>query len=124
MTCDANTLTCRRSLGQDCTDNAQCASPLRCRDGECTDFDCATVQGDECTVSGSRGECARGTVICNGNQRSCQARQPSAEVCDGRDNDCDGRTDEEEDVPTVGDECAAELSSCRERGDTSSPALC
>lgn len=55
------------------------------------------------------GECrAEGTYSCSpdGSQSVCSAtaKQPSPEVCDGRDNDCDGTIDDG-DVEGTGDSC-------------------
>lgn len=112
LTCDAVTETCRGATGTDCSDDSECASPLRCRDGECTAFDCSAIAGNPCNASGL-GECSRGITVCNGNQRECEPGSPTSEVCDGRDNDCDGFTDEGDELPTVGDVCEASLTSCQ-----------
>jgi hypothetical protein len=50
--------------------------------------------GGACTT-GLPGVCAAGTVNCVGASLQCvQNVQPSAEVCDGKDNDCNGMADE------------------------------
>ena len=44
---------------------------------------------------GKLGVCAAGTTQCtNGKIQCVQNKQPSAEICDGKDNDCDGQVDE------------------------------
>ncbi len=49
-------------------------------------FPCAT---------GQRGICSVGTSVCLSNgQRTCVARKPETEVCDGLDNNCSGEADE------------------------------
>jgi len=50
--------------------------------------------GQPCNT-GKLGECAVGTGNCVSPNLICnQNKQPSTEVCDGKDNDCDGQTDE------------------------------
>jgi Notch-like protein len=50
--------------------------------------------GGACNT-GAAGVCSAGVLACtNGALRCQQSVQPSAEVCDGRDNDCDNATDE------------------------------
>jgi MYXO-CTERM domain-containing protein len=51
--------------------------------------------GKECTVGGAEGICSVGTGQCvNGRLDCVQTVNPSAEVCDGRDNNCDGGVDD------------------------------
>src|SRR5439155_6586239 len=44
--------------------------------------------------TGKQGVCGPGTTACTGGSLVCnQNVQPSAEICDGKDNDCDGTVD-------------------------------
>jgi hypothetical protein len=55
--------------------------------GTCSNTSTATIT---CGV----GECKRTVAACvNGQAATCTPGQPSAELCDGKDNDCDGLTD-------------------------------
>ena len=55
---------------------------------------------------GGVGECAPGTLICQGGQPICEgAGQPGPEICNGADDDCDGTTDE--DAERTGEACDA-----------------
>jgi hypothetical protein len=50
--------------------------------------------GAACTTA-LPGVCAAGTVNCLGGSLQCtQLSQPSAEICDGKDNDCNGQVDD------------------------------
>lgn len=50
--------------------------------------------GQACNT-GQPGVCGAGVIVCQDGDLICeQTTQPSAEICDGRDNDCDGQVDE------------------------------
>ena len=49
--------------------------------------------GDTCLVENQWGAC-KGIYNCFGGQLDCDADEPAAELCDGKDNDCDGVADE------------------------------
>jgi hypothetical protein len=63
------------------------------------DDDCNGVADDgiapvECSKSNEHGTC-KGTELCAGGTAVCDAPEPAAELCDGKDNDCDGQVDED-----------------------------
>ena len=49
--------------------------------------------GAECLVANQYGACP-GSEVCTDGATSCEAEEPMAEQCDGKDNDCDGEVDE------------------------------
>jgi len=79
-----------------CTDDA-CDPATGCTHSdpypECA-FPCKG--GEPCELRNDLGVCA-GVTECVGGEPVCNAREPSAETCNGRDDDCDAATDE--DVP-------------------------
>jgi hypothetical protein len=51
--------------------------------------------GQDCDVAGKLGECAHGKTTCVTGALHCQQTvNPSAEICDGKDNNCDGTVDD------------------------------
>ena len=51
--------------------------------------------GQTCTVSNTKGPCAKGLYQCNSGTLSCISQhKSSAEICNGQDDDCDGSVDE------------------------------
>lgn len=79
--------------------------------------------GEECSVG--IGECRRegvwactaggsGVVCVGADGESVMEGEPSAELCDGRDNNCDGTADE--DFGALGNACEAGVGACRALG--------
>jgi len=68
------------------------------KDNDCNgtpDDGCDCVTGALQTCGTNTGECSTGTETCiNGSWTACNAKGPSAELCDGKDNDCNGTPDE------------------------------
>ena len=69
------------------------------------------------------GECTYGSTICDddGNWTSCNAVEPSKEICDGKDNDCDGVKDGLENITrqcgtTDVGECTYGIETCDDVG--------
>jgi hypothetical protein len=75
---------------------------------------CFPSQG--CEGGTCKGECAPGTTVCqNGNILCPDAKGPSVEVCDGKDNNCDGQTDEnlpDRSCYTLGNHCDPQTGVC------------
>jgi hypothetical protein len=75
---------------------------------------CYPSQG--CPGGVCKGECAAGTTVCtNGNILCPDAKGPSVEVCDGKDNNCDGQTDEnlpDRSCYTLGNHCDPQTGVC------------
>jgi hypothetical protein len=103
------------AIGESCSTDSQCPTPLSCRGGTCQDApsngtgaSCAVV-GDcpsglclygQCkTLCQSASDCVSGWTCPSNHLCDCS---PSPEVCDGQDNDCDGIVDDE---PAVGQAC-------------------
>ena len=83
------------------------------------DDDCDGVvdedsSGAECLVSNQYGACP-GVEVCNEGKPSCDAPEPMAELCDGKDNDCDGEVDEK--FPDTDDDGVADCLETDKDGD-------
>jgi hypothetical protein len=73
--------------GQSCENNRPCATGLSCT----ADTKKCMAPGDRCTVTGKRGECAKGQYAVRNQQLVCSGPAPRAEICNNNlDEDCDG----------------------------------
>ena len=73
--------------GQSCANNRPCATGLSCT----ADTKKCMSPGDRCTVTGKRGECAKGQYTERDQQLSCIGPAPRPETCNNSlDEDCDG----------------------------------
>ncbi|MFT7622442.1 MAG: hypothetical protein ACI9WU_001615 [Myxococcota bacterium] len=95
--------------GKLCSDSTPCPSGFGCEtietddgevsqcvsdSGECPCSDLLVGVQRPCTLTNDLGSCS-GLEICTGaGWSSCDAPEPSEELCDGADNNCDGQTDE------------------------------
>ena len=109
--------------------HGRCPSSNPCRPGRCRPNSrnkdvngCVfePITGGE-TLTCGIGECRRTVQQClNGQEQTCVPGQPSAEVCDGKDNDCDGAIDEDFDFENDADNCGA----CGVECTASNPTTC
>ncbi|MCG3173625.1 MAG: hypothetical protein GMKNLPBB_01824 [Myxococcota bacterium] len=93
--CGNGTEACSNGRWAGCTAPQPQAEVCDGKDNDCDGrVDNGVGTGGSCAVQGAKGECAQGTLVCDGVSVKCQAtRQPQAETCDGKDNDCDGQID-------------------------------
>ena len=120
--CGSNIGTCRTGI-QTCKDGvwSECLGAVGPKDEVCgdgldnncnglTDEGCACNDGEtqECGVD--IGECKKGIQTCvNGQWGVCAgAINPTAEICDNKDNDCDGETDE-----NLYSKCGSDIGECK-----------
>ncbi len=107
--CSSGTETCNAGTWGACTGTGP--SPEVC-DGLDNDCDGA-IDGINRPCGTNVGECSEGTERCTAGAWSgtCVGGvDPSAELCDGRDNDCDGATDEGN--PGGGGPCGSNIGAC------------
>ena len=94
--CSAGTITCVAG-GFSCVQNVKPSAEV-CdgKDNDCNGvIDDGNPGGGAPCSTGKLGVCAAGTTTCTSGALVCnQNVQPSAEVCDGKDNNCNGETDE------------------------------
>jgi RHS repeat-associated protein len=82
------------------------------------DHQCRPIEGCNAGApceTGLSGICARGRVICQGDEGVCAPFEPARanEACDGRDDDCDGQIDEDF---SVGEACQSGQGICQLAG--------
>ena len=75
--------------------DAQVPGPESCNelDDDCDGEIDENAGGDTCFEENEWGAC-KGTYSCDDGKLLCDATDPEAETCDGKDNDCDGEADE------------------------------
>ncbi|MGC9043130.1 MAG: MopE-related protein [Myxococcota bacterium] len=120
--CGSNIGSCRTGL-QSCKDGrwGECIGAIGPKDEICgdgldnncngqIDEGCACDDGETQECGTDEGECQKGIQNCvNGQWGVCSgAINPTAEICDNKDNDCDGETDE-----NLYSKCGSDIGECK-----------
>jgi Notch-like protein len=95
-TCSAQVNNCVAGVVQVCAPGQPQAETCDNLDNDCNGIaDNGNPGGAVSCATGKQGVCAPGTTACTGGAIVCnQNVQPSADVCDGKDNNCNGALDE------------------------------